>query len=835
MAATDFRTMRFGRLCVLVALLAAGGLACATPGPDADDPSGLSTWLPTGVRITPQAASGAMFQALNPDLEAFPNFAAGQATSTALSPDGSTLLILTSGYNVLYDANARPIPGASNQYVFVYDVSARTPVKKQVLTLANTNAGIVFAPDGTRFFVSGGVDDVVHAFSRNHEAWREDGTPIALHHVKGEGIAQRPLAAGLAISGDGHKLLVANAYSDSISIIDLDSREVTAELDLRPGKIRRADAGLPGGEYPFWIAVKGEHTAFVSSQRDREIDVVDFASTSRLVRRIKVSGNPNKITLNSAQNLLFVACDNSDSVVVIDTDTYTVREKIATLAPASIGARTVFRGAAPNDVALAPDEKTLYVTNGGMNALAVIPLTGPAPHRVQSLLPTGWYPNAVSVGRRNPMLYVVNGRSAGGANREFCSDNDFDAERMAHCKAGNRYALQLEKAGFLAEPIPDARDLEHLTRTVAANNHLHVRPDSRGTAVMRELRRRIKHVIYIVRENRSYDQVLGDLDRGNGDPTLVEFGQALTPNQHALARQFVALDNFYDAGTVSGNGWPWSTAARESDVGVKTIPMYYAKIRGGSYDVEGKNRGVNVALPTVDERRAADPASPDDPDLLPGTADVAAPDDRFGEAGRGYLWDAALRAHLSVRNYGFFLDLVRYEQRKHPSPIALERDPAAARLIVAYPTNRTLGSRTDPYFRGFDNRFPDFYREREWEREFDRFVAHGDLPNLTLLRLMHDHLGDFGEAIDGVDTPETQVADNDYAVGRVVEKISRSRYKDSTLDLHNRRRCTRRSGSCRCPSQHRLRRRLVREARCGRVGAVFHGQHVTYDRRRSGN
>jgi DNA-binding beta-propeller fold protein YncE len=745
---------------------------------DADDYA--SSWIPTGTQITPTAATGALFQSLNPDLKEFPTYIAGQAISALVSPDGVTLLILTSGYNILYDAHGKPDPAGSDEYVFVYDVSQRTPVKKQVIRLRNSYAGLAFAPDGNRFYVSGGVDDVVHDFARKGDEWREMEPPIRLGHLHGEGIEQKPSVAGMAISGDGGKLVVANVYNDSVSIVDLVSRTVSAELDLRPGKIRAAEVGRAGGEYPFWVVVKGNYTAFVSSQRDREVDVIDFETVPHLARRIKLAGNPNKITLDPAQERLFVACDNSDTVVVIDTRMFAVRESIPTLAPPGmVGHQKSFRGAAPNDVALSTDQMTLYVTNGGTNALAVIPLAGPPPHRVHALIPTGWYPNAVAVGRRQPMLYVVNGRSPAGANPAYCSDNDFDTAREAHCKGSNDYMLGLEKAGFLSLPVPDEHDLDHLTRTVAANNHLGERDDPRDTTILSALRKRIKHVIYIVRENRTYDQILGDLGRGNGDPTLVEFGRTITPNQHALAQQFVLLDNFYDSGSVSGNGWPWSTSARESDVGVKTIPLHYAKTRGAPYDVEGKNRRVSVSAATR-SRRVADPSYPMI-DLLPGTADVAAPDGSSNEVGRGYLWDAALRAHLSVRNYGFFIDLDRYEQRKHLYPIPLERDPATRHLQVAYSTNATLKSRTDPYFRGFDNRFPDFYREREWEREFDQYVARGDLPNLTLLRLMHDHLGEFGEAIDGVDTPEAQVADNDDALGRVVEKVASSRFKDSTL------------------------------------------------------
>ena len=346
---------------------------------------------------------------------------------------------------------------------------------------------------------------------------------------------------------------------------------------------------------------------------------------------------------------------------------------------------------------------------------------------------------------------------------------------MAH----NHYILQLSKAGLLALPVPQPADYARLTQLVAANNGSNVQPNADDVRIMAALRRRIKHVIYVIKENRTYDQVLGDLGKGNGDPSLTLFGSGITPNQHKLANMFVALDNFYASGEVSGNGWPWSTSARETDVGVKYIPMQYAQ-RGQSYDVEGTNRNINVALPTLAERRAADPITPDDADQLPGTADVGAPDGADGEPGRGHLWDAALRAHLSVRNYGFYLDLARYENR-HPAPIPLERDPAKSQMVVAYPSDPALVGITDPYFRGFDLKLPDFWREREWEREFTQYVAHKDLPALSLVRFMTDHTGDFAHAIDGVNRPEAQVADNDYALGQLIERVAKSPYRNSAL------------------------------------------------------
>ena len=736
---------------------------------------GQAEQLPTGQLLTPEAAAGARFQDLNPGLAAYPDHRAGQAVTTAVSHDGKTLLILTSGFNRVASPEGKMDAGASNEYVFVFDIGSGTPKQTQIVQVPDTDSGVTFAPDDERFLVSGGVDDNLHVYTRGDKGWSEDGAAIPLGHKAGLGIDMKPSAAGVDVGEDGKLAVVANRMNDSISVIDLSTRQVKGELDLRPGKSDPSKAGVPGGEYPYWVQIKGD-TAYVSAQRDREVDVVDLAAM-RVTERIKVDGTPNRMLLSADKTQLFVAEDNSDSIADIDTATNTVRGAIDVRGPAGTFADTRnFRGAAPNSLALAPDGRTLYATLGGSNAVAIVPL-GASPLHVAALVPTGWYPNSVSAA--GTMLYVVNGHSNVGPNPQGCSHARINLAETAQCTAKNHYILQLSKAGFLSLPVPAASDYARLTGIVAANDGFATKESADDAHLMAQLRRHIKHVIYIVKENRTYDQVLGDLGKGNGDPSLTLFGAAITPNQHALATQFVDLDNFRDSGEVSGNGWPWSTSARETDIGVKYIAMEYAD-RGQSYDVEGTDRNINVAVPTLAQRRAEDNATPDDPDDLPGTADIGAPDAYTGAAGRGHLWDSALRAHLSVRNYGFYIDGTRYDDR-HPSPIPVLRDPAISKTVVAYAADPALRAITDPYFRSFDLKLPDFYREREWEREFARQVVHRDMPALSLVRFMTDHTGDFKHAIDGVNRPETQVADNDYAVGKLVQRIARSPYRDSTL------------------------------------------------------
>jgi DNA-binding beta-propeller fold protein YncE len=779
-----------------------------------------------GQQITPLAPQDSRFEGLNPDLTNKPDWLVGQAVTTVVSPDRKTLLVLTSGFNRIWDASNKISGPDSHEYVFIYDISTSTPVKKQVVQIPNTYNGIVFDPSGEAFYVAGGVDDNVHIITRSTGGtWREWPHRIpalALGHNKvGNGLAGqadvgtgsinlqigvKPCAAGVAISSDGKTLVVANYYNDSITVFNktYDYWWKVAEVDLRPGKSNPADAGVPGGEYPFWVAVKGNGssaTAYVSSLRDREIVVVALGGAPAVTARIHVRGQPNKMTLNAAQSLLFVAEDHTDTVDVIDTGTNAILETIPVIGPASIipASLAPYTGANPNSVTLSPDETLLYVTNGNLNCVAVVALSGTnRDDQVVGLIPTGWYPNSVSVSGDGNWLYVVNGKSPTGPNPDSCYNYGPPTHRK--CLAANQYIPQLLKAGLQSFPRPSVGQLAALTGQVATNNRFSHTVNDADVAVMAAVRQGVQHVVFVIKENRTYDQILGDLEVGNGDPALAEFGGDLTPNQHNMARQFVTVDSFYNTAEVSNDGWPWSTSARAPDVIQRQWPVSYAG-RGLSLDSEGVNRSVNVAYPTLGERRAANPLTPADPDLLPGQTNVAAPDGPNNEVNTGYLWDSALRAGLTVRNYGFFVDTTRYAlPSTSAANIPLVRDPASTGTIVAFPSSASLAPYTDPYFRSFDNAFPDYYRYKEWEREFDADYGlpmsagdamaspsnsepqhTGGLPALSLVRFMHDHTGNFATAIDGVDTPEEQQADNDYAVGLLVEKIAHSTYANNTL------------------------------------------------------
>ena len=755
---------------------------------------------PTGQALTPTAAPGALFRPLNPELPGDPGFLAGQAAAEAMSPDGRTLLILTSGFNRTFGPKGQMIPERSEEYVFVYDVSGGAPAKRQALLVPTTFQGLAWGPAGDRFFVSGGVTDKVLEYVRGASGFTP-GRSFALGHKSGLGLRVQPMVAGLAVSPNGRRLLAANIQNDSVSLIDLATGGIV-ERDLRPGAGDPALHGKAGGSYPRAVVWVSNTRAYVASERDREIISLGASPAGLVIgARIKTQGQPVALLKGHGERL-FAALDNSDAALVIDTQATRILESIPTGRLPQWPTKGL-GGAGSNGLALSPDGRNLLVTNGGENAVAIVRLSeaavgrkatyrrdsdgdgdtdaGEGASRVVGMIPTGWYPTGVAVRPDGRQIYVINGKSNTGPVPGNCRDTVAVGPGWdAACKARNEYVWQLEKAGFLTFTPPSERQLASLTGQVATNNHVFAKPSADDLAKMAFLHAHIHHVIYIVKENRTYDQVLGDLEVGDGDPNLAVFGKAMTPNLHALARRFVDLDAFFDSGESSNTGWNWTTAARTNDWTEREAPVNYAE-RGLQYDQEGANRNVNVGFETSEERLKYNPLGPKDPDVLPGAHDVAAPDGPNVDREHGYIWDQALKAGLSVRNWGFYGDLSLYFPGAGAARTPLEREPWKIGLRVFTPTKASLMAVTDPYFRGFDQSFPDFWRFKEWERELDAFITADKVPNLMMLRLAHDHTGNFGKGLDGVDTVETQLADNDYAVGLVVEKVAHSTLAKDTL------------------------------------------------------
>ena len=734
--------------------------------------------LPTGQRLTPLAAPGAQFAPLVARVGPESGYLADGASAIAVRPGGREMLVLTSGFNRFNGADGKIVPAQSQQYVFRYAIDRRGARRVQSLTVPNSFGGIAWMPDGQGFVVGGGVDDVVHVFRRGPAGYVETGAPIPLGHAAGLGADVKPQAAGVAVSPDGRRALVANYYNDSVSLLDLAKGRVIAEQDLRPGRGDPAQAGVAGGEFPFAIAWTDAGRAFVSSPRDRQVVVLGVAPAAvRVVGRVATTGEPTALLADRVAGRLYATQDNADRLAVIDLASARLIAEPRVGLPLALAA-PLQKGLNPNGLALLPDHR-LLVTLGGVNAVAIA-----APTRdgveVQGLIPTGWYPSAAAASRDGRRVFVVNRKSPPGPNPRGCAPKlAIYRGQPDACGAANQYIFQLEKAGLLQFSLPDPRALAATTLQVASNIGLSAARDrARAEAAMAPVRAQVKHVVFIIKENRTYDQLLGDLEVGNGDPSLAILGAKLSPNHHAIARQFVTLDDFYDSGEQSSTGWTWSTAGRAPDLLEKTAPVNYAK-RGLAYEAEEADRFVYTAQ-TPAERHATNPKLSTDPDLMPGPALLTAPDgDDDDDRNQGFLWNAAIRAGLTVRNYGFS-DASIYDAGA-PGAVPLVREPAKSGVRIYTPGDRLLASRSDPYFRGFDQKMPDYWRVLEWRREFAAQDAAGKLPALTLLRLSHDHFGDFKEAIDGVDTVETEMADNDYSVGLVLETIAGSRARDTTL------------------------------------------------------
>ena len=587
--------------------------------------------------------------------------------------------------------------------------------------------------------------------------------------------------------------------------------KVRYEYDLRPYATSGAQDGTKGGTFPYAVVLNGA-TAYIGSDRDREVVVVNVASQTvgSLVARIQTDGNPNGMTLSADGSTLYVAQDNQDQVAVIDTATNKVTHKIDTRGPAYLDFPANTTGAAPTSVAINPAKKLLYAVNAGSNSIAVIPLSGRHAFRTVGLLPTAYDPTDVAFSADGSWMYIINGKSDTGPNPGYGYGNlafiqyitppggpfpGGNAAESLRLLANNQYQFQLEQASLVSAQVPDSEDLRDLTTQVAANNGYQVEPSEPDTRVMNFLRSKIKHIIYVVKENRTFDQILGDLGNGsNGDPSLTLFGEAVTPSFHRMARNFVTIDKFMDPGDGSMDGWSWSMRGRVTNTETLTQQINYARVnRGLSYEVEGQNRNIPANLNSTaardffyDPTGATMPYSNSTSSLKGGTANILAGDGDHaatdGPTGyqQGYIFNAVLNTGGTVRNYGWMANTPG-SIGTIANPIS---DPFAAGVIQTTTANQLLYQNGfyDPYFRAYDQAYPDVWRFNEWNREFQQFVANGDLPSLEMIRgLSHDHTGSFSSALGGVNTPELQQADNDYAVGLLVQAVAHSPYAKDTL------------------------------------------------------
>lgn len=596
-----------------------------------------------------------------------------------VSPDGKFLVATNNGY--------------STQGLTVIDLERQ----EKVLTLPMERSwlGLQFSRDGKRLYVSGGGDNkiLVHAFERG---LNPEADAIVLGDRK-----QEMFPSGLCVDAQERRLYAALNLSNELAVVDLETKSIAKKI--------------PVGDHPYTCVVSPDGTkVYVSNWGSRSISEID-AEALREMRKMEVGDHPNDLALSPDGKRLYVANANSNSVSVVDLGANKTVETISVaLYPKSpIGSTT-------NALALTHNGKRLFVANADNNCVAVIALAGSG--RMQSIvegfIPVGWYPTAVALSPDDRTLYVADGKGL---------------QSKANPRGPNPYLKREEDSQYTGAmftgtlgivPVPSSTTLKKLTAMVYSNSPY--KPTPKMTSAVTAIPRKpgepspIKHVIYVIKENRTYDQVFGDIPEGNGDPSLVLFGEEVTPNHHALARQFVLFDNFYHDAEVSADGHNWTTAAYATDYVEKMWPSQYSH-RGRGYDFEG---GVEVAKPT-----------------------------------RGYLWDYARRAGVSFRDYGEFI-----ESSQSPEV------PSRAR-------EKSLEGHFDPMYRPWDLDYPDQKRVDEFLREFRSFEKKGDLPQLLIMRLPSDHTSG---TTPGKPTPRAYVADNDLALGRLVDAVSHSRYWKET-------------------------------------------------------
>ena len=566
------------------------------------------------------------------------------------------------------------------------------------VSLPETFVGLCFSPDGKQVYASGAEKEVVHQFAYRQGGYLSDHVELRVAPPK-----EKYVPAGISLAADAKTLYVACPWGDTVCFLPTDPTAEPKHL------------ALAKDDYPYTtLPTKDGKRLFVSLWGHAVVAAVNL-ETKQVEARWKTDQHPTEMLLSADEKTLYVACANSNHVTVLDTADGKQLEVISSaLYPNSDP------GSTPNSIALSPDGKVLFIANADNNNIAVIDVSERGRSRALGFIPAGWYPTSVRAGKDR--LYVANGKGLGPKANRVGPRPGNEAPKSLREYIGGLFQ------GTLAEiPYPSPMEMAAYTKTAFRCSPL--RADKLPVSKPREANHPlplevggnspIKYCLYIIKENRTYDQVFGDISGANGDPDLCIFPERVTPNHHALAKQFVLLDNFYVESEVSADGHEWSMAAYATDFVEKTWPLMYRGSR------EGK-----LKYPSE------------------GNFTIAA------SAG-GYLWDRAAEAKVSYRSYGEFI--------ANPQKTG---DPATAKV-------KSLEGHFDPYFHGYDLDYSDQKRADRFIAELQRFEKEGGLPQLQILRLPNDHTS--GTAV-GKLTPTAMVADNDLALGRVIEACSASKF-----------------------------------------------------------
>jgi YVTN family beta-propeller protein len=661
----------------------------------------------------------------------------------AVSPDGKYLAITNDG--------------ASTQSIVIVNESTSAVIQEiDYNAPQGVYVGIAYSPDGSRLYASAGgtifnqtgqadqkgTFNGVRIYSVDPSTGKlTETSPLLIPMPIGTNGKQINLfTAGLALSADGNTLYVTDNLGSALSVIDLTSSAATTG---------GAATTIQVGPNPYTVALSHDgKTAYVSNQGGLTVSVVDLSKSFLAENdRIEVGTHPNALALNPKNAELYVANADSDTVSVIDTRKNVVVRTID-LSPYP-GSQ---EGSSPDALTVAPDGKTLYVANALNNDVAVIKLgNSQAPDKVQGLIPTAWYPTALALSDNGQELDVLNAKGL-GAGPNPNGPNPYTNHPYGPT---DQYIATMIKGTLSQIKVPDAAQLKTYTDQVVAHNGFNEGDKVRvaGTPQTSVIPLRpgdptpIKHVIYVIKENRTYDQVLGNLknadgsQHGNGDPAIDLFGDSVAPNARALAKQFVTLDNFYSDAEVSADGWNWATGAEANSYVQHAWPQNYGG-QNRPYDFEGGNLATS-----------------------PGTD----PTDAF-------IWNKLSDAGINYRNYGF----------------------RVFGGVVAGGTEPRLAANTDMNFNGYDLTKPDSFADMfanvinprtgkpygnqstridEWLKEFQQYETNSNLPTVEFVRLPNDHT-----AVNtiGAPSPAAYVADNDYALGQLVQAVSTSKDWGST-------------------------------------------------------
>jgi YVTN family beta-propeller protein len=591
--------------------------------------------------------------------------------------------------------------------------------------------GLCVSEDGNKLFVTDARDQIhIAALDENLILHWEDAIKLPSPSMGGNAVP-----GGLILNKKQNKIYVTLSRNNTLAVVNLaDTTMKEIPVGIAPYEVVIASSSKAyvsnwGGRVPN----EGESTYNTSGSQvlvdpksgianNGTVSVVDL-ETNVQSKIINVGLHPSGMVLNPDHTRLFVACANSDIVSVISTKTDEVIEKISVHLEKNLPF-----GSAPNALTISADGKYLYVANGTDNAICVIQIGYPS--KILCFIPTGWYPSSVIVDDKTKTLFVANLKGVGSRNQR--TDR---AGYNSHDHMGTVSII----------PLPDEQKLVQMTKTVQGNNTfvqklMTLQSDDKfpNKVPVPQIPAQIshfKHVLYIIKENRTYDQIFGDMPQGNGDINLVHFGREVTPNHHKLAETFILLDNFYCSGILSADGHQWTDEAYVTD--------YIEKFFGDftrSYPYDGN--------------------------------------DALAYASSGFIWDNVLKHGLTFRDYGEFVDAVIEPENATFKEIYQEFLARTQKIKIHAKANlEQLKPYLCPTFVGFPNTVPDVYRAAEFIKELKAFEKNDNFPNFIIMLLPNDHTSG---TRPGMPTPRAAVADNDLALGQIVEAISHSKFWKET-------------------------------------------------------